>query len=187
MAKTVLLTGDSIIKHIPDWEYTKDGTPHLVRTECFRGCTTERLKSKIDRNRLVVTGYDIIIIHIGTNDVANRCHNILQLYRQLVQSIKNKNNVAKIIISLPIPRPVDFQTSWPLQVDINNNATWQGRQHGYKTWKTYKPFLSKQRGNQPQQIRDRDMYANDGLHLSTKGTRRLWQQIKLCLTMSDLN
>ena len=99
MAKTVLLTGDSIIKHITDWEYNKNGIPHLVTTECFRGCTMNRLKSKIQRRVLRVTGYDIIIIHIGTNDIANKSQDVLHMYHGLVDEIKTKNNVAKYVLN----------------------------------------------------------------------------------------
>ena len=95
MAKTVLLTGDSIIKNITDWEYSRNNTPHLVTTECFRGCTTSRLKSKVERRVLKISGYDIIVIHIGTNDIANGATDILYQYKDLVDAIKQKTTWQK--------------------------------------------------------------------------------------------
>ena len=156
MAKTVLLTGDSIIKHIPDWEYNKNGTPHVVTSECFRGCTTNRLKRKIQRRALHITGYDIII-HIGTNEIANNSHDILCKYQELVDKMKIQTNVAKIVMSLPLPTLTDIHITCLIQIDINNKATWNGMQHGYMTWKSYKPVLAKQRNHEPQQIGDRDL------------------------------
>ena len=173
-----------MIKHIPVWQYIRDNIPHLLNTECFRGCTTSCLKSKIERQILRVTGYDIIVVHIGTNDLANKNTNILHQYQELVQAIQTRNNIARIVLSLPLPRPVDFQTTWPTEININNNVTFYGTSNGYILWKSYKPFLAKQRGHEPQQIKDIDL-ARDGLHLSDAGTQKLWQQIKLCLTMTS--
>ena len=74
-------------------------------------------------------------------------------------------------MSLPLPRPVDFATSWPEQLNIINNVTHHGRTKGYIPWKSYKPFLEKQRHHETQRIKDVNDYTRDGLHLSDAGTR----------------
>ena len=85
-----------------------------------------------------------------TNDIANKSSDILHQYKELVDAIKLKNNVAHIVMSLPLPRLVDFETTWPEQLNVNNNVTIHGRSNGYIPRKSYKPFLAKQSGHEPQ-------------------------------------
>ena len=68
---------------------------------------------------------------------------------------------------IQLPRSRDFGTTWPLQTDVKN-IIWQGLQNGFTVWKSYKTFLEEQRNNQPQELGDKELLANDGLYLTER-------------------
>ena len=65
----VLVLGDSIIQRLVNWRQTSRNQEYIVDIMCYRGCTISRLASKIERNRVNISGYDKILVHIGTNDI----------------------------------------------------------------------------------------------------------------------
>ena len=140
--KQVLLVGDSIIQRISNWRQSSRHAEYQIHTTCFRGCTTARLTKKIERNRIDISWYDKIVVHIGTNDIMTRSWRDIRLdFIELLGVIQVNNLTAVIIFSLPLPRPQDMETSWPRQDMLNKWLIKHQSRGNYKIWRTYKTFL----------------------------------------------
>ena len=140
----MILVGDSIIQRMHSWEHNKRGRKYTCDVVCYRGCTTNRLTSKLERSRLNIAGYDKIIVHIGTNDIMSKELAELKIdFLKLLVEIQAHNSRATIIFSLPIPRPRDLPQSWPTQDTLNKWIIRHQRDGNYKAWRTYMTFLNK--------------------------------------------
>ena len=169
----VLVLGDSIIQRLENWRQTSRNQEYIVDVMCYRGCTISRLASKIERNRVNISGYDKILIHIGTNDImCNSWRGVRLDFINLVGIIQVNNPSATIIFSLPLPRPRDLARSWPRQ-DMLNKWIMKHQQRGdYMTWRTYKTFLQKRYHlMETPKIKSHLDFRRDGLHLSEAGSK----------------
>ena len=185
--KRVLLVGDSIIQGQTGWSFNKKGRRYQCDGTCFRGCTTSRLTSKIERRRVDISPYDKIIIHIGTNDILQKDLRDLKIdFIELIAAVQQHNSQATLIFSLPLPRPRDLHCSWPIQNTLNKWII-KHQQHGdYKAWRTYMTFLEKRSRITDQPIlKDRNMYRTDGLHLTDYGSQVMLQQVKMAISLTD--
>ena len=181
----VLLLGDSIIQNIPNWNQGRGNTRYQVETICFRGCTISRLASKIERNRVNIAPYHKLIIHIGTNDIMTSTWSDTRLdFIELLGQIQTNNPNARIIFSLPVPRPRDMGRSWPKQDALNKWLIKHQRRGNYKIWRTYKTFLQKRTWLwELPEIKSTLDYKHDGLHLSSSGSLIMLQQLKMAISL----
>ena len=97
--KKVTIISDSIAKHV-------SGIDGVV-LQCFSGDRIAQIGNKIDNGIAVLSPYDYVIIHVGTNDIGDRApyHSILSDYGNLIGIMRKKKRDINIIMSAIIPRP----------------------------------------------------------------------------------
>ena len=80
-----------------------------------------QIGNKIDNGISVLSPYDYVIIHVGTNDIGDRApyHSILSDYDNLIGIIRKKKRDINIIMSAIIPRPKDRALTDPMIGQIN--------------------------------------------------------------------
>ena len=118
----VLIIGDSIINNLP-----KPVTGATVK--CYRGGSIEDISKHIGHRDLLVSGYDHVILHVGTNntwgnverrslaaDMTSKMHILVGLIRLF-------NPTCKIAISSLLPRPRDAQKSDQLFQFLNDHLS----------------------------------------------------------------
>ena len=180
--RKVAIIGDSLIKHIGEWETTKGQITNKIKTFCFRGCNTARLLHKLRNNKIPLS--ENIIVMIGTNDTETKSRGIIQgTIALIIEQLQQDPRTQKIIILGILPRPLDHESSWEKISRINE---WLARdenkaQGKYEFWKSHKAFINKRRFREMPTIKN-ELYARDGLHLSQIGNARLLQQLKMAIS-----
>jgi lysophospholipase L1-like esterase len=127
--------------------------------ECFPGIRTEQLHRVIDNRDL--GSPDIVVLHVGTNDLRktrNLDYVMGEVYG-LVNTVKTEFHTSKIILSGVLRRR---DVSWQRIGAINNRYDWVAKMLGVTSvdlncW-----------------IDDWD-FARDGLHINSRGSRKLGQ------------
>ena len=130
-------------------------------------------------NRLQVTGYDIVILHIGTVELRREtAGSFATRLQELIKLIRLFNTDCHIGLSSILPRPIDFHSGslgretevkrLEFNAEIKRLALWE--------WcsflRTYKPFLDRQDQTLPDQSLFRRIRVDD-VHLSWYGSRQL--------------
>ena len=103
----VLIIGDSIVNNLPP--------PVAGATvKCCRGASIQDIAKFVGHRDIDVGGYDVIILHVGTNntwqipgDRRSLAADICSKMTILVGVLKVYNPTAKITISSILPRPRD--------------------------------------------------------------------------------
>jgi lysophospholipase L1-like esterase len=169
LPQKVLILSDSILKWV-------DIEP-LATTYAVRGAVIEDLITGVQENWFVRSWetIELVIIHCGTNDVANKKQKyILHQIQYLIHEIKSKNRNIRFILSSILPRPRDFQNTNQIIERVNQVLKiWAGGNHRVHYLPSFRSFLRKAK------IRtDQDLYASDGLHLNDRGTTRMARIIR---------
>ena len=107
---------DSIAKHVK---------VDRVQVRAYRGHTILQVADRLKFSTLPLEDFDIIILHVGANDIGNMAHDttfftVMDRFKLLVDFIKLRNRKCKILIFGLIPRPVDFLGTQPLLWGVNN-------------------------------------------------------------------
>ena len=122
---------DSIAKH--------DKT---IRLQAFPGAHIWDIIYLLNCGRIQVN-YDIILIHVGTNNVDSfQIADFDLAYNVLISTLKKlvrPNTV--IVMSAIIPRPVDFQNTCYFVTTVNRRLRNLCSLRGVQFVATYKPFL----------------------------------------------
>lgn len=155
--------GDSIIKDLPPI----DG----VVIKSFPGATIASLAWHVDKENVKLTNFDFLIIHVGTNNIANGDdqESMQSDFGNLIARIKRKKSSIRIIVSSILPRPCDHSVTDKVIKDFNKCLRLEMAQDlGFRfveSWKAVTKFGTYRRY----------LFAkNDkGLHLNTEGSRRL--------------
>ena len=107
MAPKTLIFSDSICQFC----YLPDHADFYI----VRGATIHTLICRVKRNLLNYSLYNLIIIHVGTNDVDNgrTPDQISEDYSKLIAEIRARTDT-NIVISAIIPRPKDFDFTNPI-------------------------------------------------------------------------
>ena len=117
--------------------------------------------------KVLLDNFEIIVIHVWTNDLRFRSVGyIVKEMSSLIDGIHNTNKNAKLAVSAIIQRP-NYMTSEVKRREVNVKLKKLAKAKGCKFLCTYRSFLNKDK--RP----NRDMFARDGLHLSTSGTKCL--------------
>jgi hypothetical protein len=111
MSEVIILT-DFILKSFEP----PRGSKHIAT----KGATINVLIKKIKYRSIIVTGFKVCIISIGTIDIANlEYHVFLPRYSELLYTIRRKNPKIDIIICAILPRPADHEISKPMVARAN--------------------------------------------------------------------
>lgn len=157
------MISDSIAKYI-------DNVDGLV-VQSYRGATISQLESYILNEDLRLHSFDFIIFHVGTNDISRfSTKMIMQSFKFLIRSCRNVARQVPIGISAILPRPVDFDTTRDICVEVNIKLEEFCKMYDLKFIRSYKRFLHAGRP-----IRRLFAHQDGGLHLNYEGTRQLRQ------------
>lgn len=161
--RKVILVGDSIIKGIPPIEG--------VTLSAHPGATIANLSVFLTNKHISLEGHDIIIVHVGTNNIGRRDSfaHIVSDFGNLIASIRKAKPDIRIIISSILPRPVDHHVTDPMIKDVNRFLNLEmSRDLGFKFVCSYKA-VSKYGTYR------RYLFAklDKGLHLNLEGANRL--------------
>ena len=87
----------------------------------FPGINISGLGYEIANRKCDIWSYNVIIIHVGTNDIHSRTiYQLYCFYKSLLYQIRYHNFSAKILMSAIIPRWCDFAISQQKVVLVNN-------------------------------------------------------------------
>ena len=162
-----LVLSDSILKYC--------FLPNHADLCAIRGATSQTLINKVRSEDIPLLQYRLIIIHVGTNDVNNGDGlTFINRLITLVAEIRVRNPYVHIVFSAVIPRILDHVDSEEVIKKLNQDAKQWCKQRYWATfYPTYKTLvyqgLLNLLGN---------YWADDGLHLTDRGTKRMSQIIK---------
>lgn len=162
MAHNVLVLSDSILKHCY--------TPNHADILAVRGATTKTLISRVQQNIINWQNYQLVIIHVGTNDIDDGdgkdvFNNILALCNE----IRERQPFMCYIISGILPRPCDFPDSNSEVKFVNYKLrNFCYRRPNFHFNQTYNSFL---KNGFPDLAGD--YWGADELHLNDRGIKRM--------------
>lgn len=159
----MIVIGDSIIKNLDPIEG--------VQLKAFPGATIGKLGYLINSREIKWANYQYVIIHVGTNNVANKntISSILSDFGNLIANIRKLNPHIRIIVSSILPRPVDHTLTDSIIRNINVQLEKSlSKTLNFKFVKSYRPFC---RAGAVQ----RCLFArlDGGLHLNLAGSSTL--------------
>ena len=165
MTKATLIT-DSICK----WVAVKG-----LEVQKFPGASISGIGYYISEGICDVISYNVIIIHVGTNDIRLRSiHQITIFYKALLYQVRYLNKDALIIMSAILPRPVDFNFSQSKVVQVNRIlAKLVSQTKNCSYIRTYRRFI--RRGRPLLKLYKQNKYRQWELHLNKSGIRILTQ------------
>jgi hypothetical protein len=84
--------------------------PKHANVQALSGATVDKLITRVQENVINIPRFDLMIIHVGTNDVDNRRdpNSILCSMQELVQEIIDRNHAKKNCYQCILPRPKDI-------------------------------------------------------------------------------
>ena len=112
--RSAVILGDSLVKNIHAWELKKKiGENNNIHVKCFNGANIKDMhsyaKPTIERKP------NLIILHIGTNDLAQRRNeaekSAVQIAHEIIELANEMRvNDTEVVISGLVPRGDDFET-----------------------------------------------------------------------------
>jgi lysophospholipase L1-like esterase len=179
-----LILSDSV----PKYTKAKD-----TLTSFHKGNTIGQLNDLVCFNQVVqLSKYGIILIHAGTNDLAQliksgkiastTVQQLLQFYIELCNSIRRRNTRAILVFSAILPRAHEFQVFFPYIFGLNFALEkWCAKSSGMCVFlNTHKQFL--QLGVPKFQL----FSKSDGLHPNGAGNDRLEARLQQALTADNI-
>ena len=164
-----LIIGDSLVQGIKETLFHKNATTKVVS---LRGKGIKEVYEFLDKVIFTEGKPKNIIIHIGSNDLTKvksveEGKNLEIKYEELISMVKKKFDSSKIIISMVINR---FNEEFNRKAQTFNTAI----KAICKNLKVLYLFHNNINGN-------RDLFRNDNIHLSEKGTSALVMNFKQLL------
>ena len=151
---TTLLLSDSIMRNIGFLPNTDVVVYPGRRIEFFDSL----LRAKADK----LGQYKLVVVHAGTNDIQRQSkQQILDSYDRVIRTFKAIHTQGQLAISCILPRPRDEHWSGEKVKHINKYLIAHCRENGVLCFRTFSPFLSRNRAR-------RDLFR-DGLHLNEQG------------------
>lgn len=156
----VILLGDSMVKYVTDINNTQ-----II---AFKGIRIEQLAVRILQNKIPhLKGKHMVVTHAGTNNVqSDSPDEMVSKTCFLIDTIRKTLPNAKILVSLVLPRPCDFNNSDHKAKEYNFAIRDLSSDLQIQTIPAYRKFLCAQTPLH-------DLYAVDRLHLNPAGTIKL--------------
>ncbi|XP_037274972.1 uncharacterized protein LOC119167570 isoform X1 [Rhipicephalus microplus] len=95
----VLVAGDSMVKYVDQYFPSRRGLS--VSVAAHRGIRIEHLHSMIADK---LASFDVVIVHVGTNNTVDSVNMCMDKYRQLAQGIIESNPTLHVAFSAILPR-----------------------------------------------------------------------------------
>ena len=145
----------------------------------FPGITINRLYKKLSTSLQSWNNYDVILLHVGTNDIVNKSEIvIMDDFTRLLKLIMTQNPGCTIVVSSVLPRIVDFDFTIHKIFFINQQLQQLCLQLGIEFLYTFSSFVS----NQLYPIRNLYAFRDGGLHLNQNGSKIL--RLRFCQCIS---
>ncbi|KAJ8020792.1 hypothetical protein HOLleu_40476 [Holothuria leucospilota] len=162
--RQVLIIGDSLLRDVRGEDFD-----HNVNVNCIRGATLKDIKAVLVHGPNNLQASSHVLIHVGTNDVANNAASnidILSEYEDLITScqVRFGEQSPKFYISGPCPRGDQHSQSVK---ELNSQLKELSSKLDCGFLDNLKSF---QYGDG--EI-DSTLFTSDGAHLSRKGTQKL--------------
>jgi len=153
--------GDSIARNVPDLRGFEN--------QAKGGETTRSLQMRIANGHIKVGGFRVIVIHVGTNDIANgkTAEDIVFYYDNLIQAIRRQNQTATLVVSAIIPRWLDDGHTKPVIAKANQLL----QRNADRKWACL--FLRSDKLFRFSGMVRKEFYQQDTLHLNVLGSKRL--------------
>ena len=158
------LIGDSIIKYVNELTDTY--------VQAYPGAAIQDIIAKIQRGDIWLSGYRIIIFHVGSNNLHDEhvtVSGMFEAYKKLVYLTRSQNSRAAIVISEIIPRTYEDQEGLNKRMFVNRAIEYLAKHeqevYFFRTYRAFTYGLTL--------WADRKFFARDGLHLNRTGTRAL--------------
>ncbi|XP_060590908.1 uncharacterized protein LOC132745913 isoform X1 [Ruditapes philippinarum] len=138
--RKVIIVGDSMIKNLPPIEG--------VEVRAIRGATIGKINFLLENRQLSLGSSNYIIIHAGTNNIANgnSCDYILSGLANLIATVRRLKTDIHIIVSSLLPRPVDKDETESVIKQVNTCFEKEmSKDLNVKFVKSFRPFLFKGR------------------------------------------
>jgi hypothetical protein len=192
ITNTVGLIGDSICKWV-------QGMPHL-ENQSVPGLTLDKLCSMLSADGFKTAPFHAILIHCGTNDVAeNSPEAVGQMMENVLELLSAKVPGTRLAVSMVIPRPKDDVTRDEKRRKVNTELKRVCKRRGITFMQSYKgvtvqrPFET-QRYEQEgmaaatQRVFEPALYARDKLHLKLEGIQCMKRYLRgaVATLMEDL-
>ena len=143
---------------------------HETYVQAFPGARIYTLLQKIRLGKIRITGYKIVILHVGTNDLQElSVEDLVHRMKQLVQTVRQKNSSAAIVVSQILHRPRDTETEDKKRVAVNKalqKLTNELRPNCY-SWYTWRVTQNKDKSV------NLNLFAKDKLHLNFQGISKI--------------
>lgn len=162
-----ILIGDSLVKFVNRAKY--------MRVVAYPGGTAESVLNKMCQGDFDPSFQQIIVVAIGSNDVANLSHTPREItwdIMNLIDSLRLTNSSAMIAFSGILIRPKDIGT--PIEQRrrlVNKLVQWCCNARGVYFMRSWKSLMN---GSELK----RRVYARDGLHLNRFGARFLYRYLE---------
>ena len=162
-----ILIGDSLVKFVNRTKY--------MRVVAYPGGTAESILNKMCNSDFDPSFHQIIVVAVGTNDVANLSRTPREItwdIMNLIDSLRLANPMAMIAFSGILIRPKDFGS--PIEQRrrlVNKLVEWSCKSRGVYFMKSWKGLMN---GSDLK----RRVFARDGLHLNRFGARFLYRYIE---------
>ncbi|KAJ8024176.1 hypothetical protein HOLleu_36829 [Holothuria leucospilota] len=162
--RQVLIIGDSLLRDVRGEDFD-----HNVNVNCIRGATLKDIKAVLVHGPNNLQASSHVLIHVGTNDVANNAASnidILSEYEDLITScqVRFGEQSPKFYISGPCPRGDQHSQSVK---ELNSQLKELSSKLDCGFLDNLKSF---QYGDG--EI-DSSLFTSDGVHLSRRGTQKL--------------
>ena len=149
--------------------------PHAILL-AIGGASVEHFLKRQQTDRIVVDwkNYDLVIINVGTNDVANgKARYIHNWITTLHRLIKDQNPRIKCVVNGILPRPCDFKKSKKIVVSVNLALKkWATKTEGAGFYPAYKSFTTNF------EAKTGLFSRRDKLHLTPTGSDRMENLMK---------
>jgi len=154
-----------------------------VERYIIRGAVIGDFLTRLMDNSINLLGRDAILLHMGTNNVAqHHCASwVLTDMGNMVRVIRGKNPGIQIVISGILPRLVDQATTEKTVKEINKLLAIASRDTNVVFLRSFNNYCD---GKEPRGVKEW-LFARDGLHLSNAGTKTLHQMFRV--QFSDRN
>ena len=141
------------------------------------GAVIEDFTDQIWSGETSVKGMDAILIHVGTNNVANgNCpQHVLTEFGNLIRAIRSRNQLTHIVVSSILPRVCDHRTTHATVKEVNKLMGQVARERKVVFLRTFLSFCS---GKERYGIKEY-LYAADGLHLNPRGCKVLREAFRV--------
>ena len=132
---------------------------------CYPGATISKIADRLFDPSYPLQTYDIVILHVGTNDIWSRsADEIEDEFCRVVRKFRLVHPTGHVGFSCLLPRPRDEWFSKEKVINVNENLIRWCALNGCCCLRTFGPFTKNGRAR-------KELFKQDGLHPSARGRR----------------